>query len=406
MGAIASHFRANPPVNRVRRPYNCSMSNDNDGIMGRRAPGGWRRIFDSISLMANSPWGNGPKDGEDGKGGGRKPGPRNPWVTPDPADAGRGRRPRGPSAFDELLRKGRGSFGGGGSGGGGDGFDLAESARRWKWAIFALVAVMLIFSTVHVVPPEKEGVVTRLGSYSRTVGPGVKLTLPPPFERIRLEDVRAIRTMAIGSPNATDENFVLTRDQSIVDLAYEVRWSIRDPELFIFQLADPEGTIREVAESSMRATVANFDLVQAIGPGRVEIEAQVQQRMQDLLDQYRAGVSIQGIAIRQADPPKQVDEAFKEVTAARQERESAINLARAYEQQVLERARGDTAAFDKIYEQYQLSPAVTRRRLYYETMESVLSKADKTIVEPRGVTPYLPLPEVQRRADSALKGGQ
>src|SRR3546814_11554081 len=94
----------------------------------------------------------------------------------------------------------------------------------------------------------------------------------------------------------------------------------------------------------MRATVANCDLVQAIGPGRVEIEAQVQQRMQELLDQYRAGVLIQGIAIRQVDPPSQVDEAFKEVTAARQERESAIHLARAYEQQVLERARGDPTA--------------------------------------------------------------
>jgi membrane protease subunit HflK len=135
--------------------------------------------------------------------------------------------------------------------------------------------------------------------------------------------------------------------------------------------------------------------------------------MQALLDQYRAGVTIQGIAIRQADPPKQVDEAFKEVTAARQERESSINLARAYEQQVLERARGDTSAFDKIYEQYKLAPGVTRKRLYYETMENVLSNVDKTIVEARGVTPYLPLSEVQRRAraasdaaSDAAKGGQ
>ncbi len=215
--------------------------------------------------------------------------------------------------------------------------------------------------------------------------------------------------MAVGSPNATDENFVLTRDQSIVDLAYEVRWSVRDPELFFFQLADPEGTIREVAESAMRATVANFDLVQAIGPGRVEIEAQVQQRMQELLNQYRAGVMIQGIAIRQVDPPSQVDEAFKEVTAARQERESAINLARAYQQQVLERARGDTSAFDQIYAQYQLAPDVTRKRLYYETMETVLSNVDKTIVEARGVTPYLPLSEVQKRIkapEATTKGGE
>lgn len=383
------------------------MSNDSDGSMGAPAPRGMQRIFDSISQMANSPWGSGPKGGNDE--GGDRPGPRNPWVTPDPANSPRGRKPRGPSAFDELLRRGRGGFGGGGSGGDG-GLNLGDSAKLWKWGGAALVVVWILFSSFHIVPPEKEGVVTRLGSYSRTVGPGVKLTWPAPIERIRLEDVRAIRTMQIGSPNATDENFVLTRDQSIVDLAYEVRWSIRDPELYIFQLADPDGTIREVAESAMRATVANFDLVQAIGPGRVEIERQVQQRMQDLLNQYRAGVAIQGIAIRQADPPSQVDEAFKEVTAARQERESAINLARAYEQQVLERARGDTAAFDKIYEQYRLAPGVTRKRLYYETMENVLSNTDKTIVEPRGVTPYLPLKEIQRRAvaapEAAAKGGQ
>ncbi|KTE00646.1 peptidase [Sphingopyxis sp. H115] len=377
--------------------------------MAGRGPGGLRRFLYQISQMANSPWGSGPGKGDDdGKGDGKRPGPRNPWVTPDPVDQRRGQKPRGPSALDELLRKGRGGFGGGGSGGGGQ-FNLGDSAKFWKWAILAIVVVWVLFSSFHIVPPEKEGVVTRLGSYSRTVGPGVKLTWPAPIERVRMEDVRAIRTMAVGSPNATDENFVLTRDQSIVDLAYEVRWSVRSPELFFFQLANPEDTIREVAESAMRATVANFDLVQAIGPGRVEIEAQVQQRMQALLDEYRAGVTIQGIAIRQADPPSQVDEAFKEVTAARQERESAINLARAYQQQVLERARGDTAAFDKIYEQYKLAPGVTRQRLYYETMETVLSNVDKTIVEARGVTPYLPLNEVQKRVkapEAVQKGGE
>src|SRR3546814_11041183 len=120
---------------------------------------------------------------------------------------------------------------------------------------------------------------------------------------MRMEDVRAIRTMQIGSPDASDANFVLTRDQSIVDLAYEVRWSIRDPELFIFQLADPEGTIREVAESAMRATVANFALVQAIGHGRVDIEADVQRRMQDLLAQSPPGVLCQALAPRPAPPP-------------------------------------------------------------------------------------------------------
>lgn len=399
------------------------MSIKSEGSMTGGNSGGLRKFLHHISLMANSPWGNAPK-GEGGRGGGdsngggdSQPGPRNPWVTPKPQGPSGVGRPRGPSTLDELLKRARqgGGGGGGGQGGGGHGpqLNFGQNPGFVKWAVLGVIALFAFISMVHIVPPEKEGVVTRLGSYSRTVGPGVKFTLPLPVERIRLEDVRAIRTMAIGSPNATDENFVLTRDQSIVDLAYEVRWSVRDPEYFFFQIANPEDTIREVAESAMRATVANFDLVQAIGPGRVEIEAQVQQRMQSLLDEYRAGVTIQGIAIRQADPPSQVDEAFKEVTASRQERESAINLARAYQQQVLERARGDTAAFDQIYEQYRLAPGVTRQRLYYETMENVLSNVDKTIVEPRGVTSYLPLNELQRRANApvvsaapAEKGGQ
>lgn len=386
------------------------MAKQNDDSRPLHPTTGWRGLLNGISAMANSPWGSsgddkGGKDGKDGKG----EGPRNPWLQPVEDRGQRGSKPRGPSALDELLKRGRGS--GGGSGGGfGGGLPPLPSAKLWSWGVVAFVVLWVLFSSFHVVPPEKEGVVTRLGSYSRTVPAGISLTFPAPIERMQMEDVQQIRTMDIGSPNAADENFVLTRDQSIVDIAYGVRWSIRDPELFIFQLADPEGTIREVAESAMRATVANFNLVQAIGPGRVEIEAQVQARMQELLDEYRSGVRIQGIAIRQADPPQAVDEAFKEVTAAQQQREAAINLARAYEQQVLERARGDTAAFDQIYEQYRLAPGVTRQRLYYETMETVLSQVDKTIVEPRGVTPYLPLGELQRRpvqvTEPSPKGGQ
>lgn len=372
------------------------MSNEKSDSMAQRGPGGLRRFFSSISQMANSPWGGGDDKGggDDGKGSG----PRNPWTSPDPVDIRTGRKPRGPSALDELLRRGRSFGGGGGSGGGGGGSGLPAGGKLWGWGVGAFFLVWIFSSSFHVVPPEKEAVVTRLGSYSRTLDPGFKITWPAPVERVELEDVRQIRTLGIGSPSANDENFVLTRDQNIIDLAYEVRWLIKDPELYLFQIKDQEGTVREVAESAMRATVANYDLVQAIGPGRSAIEAEVQQRMQTLLDQYRSGISVQGIAIRQADPPQQVNEAFKEVTVAQQERESNINNARAYERQVLERARGDTAAFDKIYEQYRLAPAVTKRRLYYETMEMVLSNVDKTIVEAPGVTPYLALPELKKRA--------
>jgi len=127
--------------------------------------------------------------------------------------------------------------------------------------------------------------------------------------------------------------------------------------------------------------------------------------MQAVLNAYRSGIEIQGVEIRKTDPPSQVEEAFKNVSAAQQEAETYINQAEAAAQQVLARAQGDTAAFDKVYEQYKLAPEVTRRRMYYETMERILSKTDKTIVETNGVMPYLPLPEMKRTAKPA-EGGQ
>jgi len=120
--------------------------------------------------------------------------------------------------------------------------------------------------------------------------------------------------------------------------------------------------------------------------------------MQRVLNNYRSGVRIQGIAIKQADPPAAVNDAFKEVSAAQQEAQSYINQARAYALQLTAKAQGEATAFDKVYEQYRLSPDVTKRRMYYETMERVLANVDKTIVEPSGVTPYLPLPQVQKSA--------
>jgi membrane protease subunit HflK len=118
--------------------------------------------------------------------------------------------------------------------------------------------------------------------------------------------------------------------------------------------------------------------------------------MQRILDGYRSGVQVQGIAIKQADPPDAVNDAFKEVTAAQQDAQSYMNQARAYALQLTAKAQGEATAFDKVYEQYKLAPEVTRRRMYYETMEQVLAKVDKTIIEAPGVTPYLPLPQVQK----------
>lgn len=333
------------------------------------------------------PWG-GPRKGGDGDGGDGG-GPRNPW-TPPPQGPGGPRKPRGPS-LEELLR-GRGKFNmPGGSG----------NKSVWLLAVVAIVALWMAFSSVHVLGAEEEGVVTRLGAYNRTVGPGFHFTLPMPFEKLQKVDTQAIRTTQIGSTGASQENLILTSDQNIIDMAYEVRWSVLNPQRYLFQLEDPEQTVAEVGESAMRAAVANFELISAIGPGRGDIETQVRERMQQILDSYRSGITVRAISILQSDPPAEVNEAFKEVNAAKQERESAINNSRAFSQRVIERALGDTARFDKVYAEYRLAPEVTRRRIYYETMEGVLGDVDKTILEAdSNVTPYLPLPELKRRAAS------
>jgi len=151
----------------------------------------------------------------------------------------------------------------------------------------------------------------------------------------------------------------------------------------------------------MRAEVAREPLDAAIGPQRAQIAEQVRTRTQEMLDGYRAGIDIVGVDIKQADPPAAVDAAFKDVSAAQQNAEAYMNQARAYSQQKLALAQGQAAAFDAVYEQYRLAPAVTRKRMYLETMEEVLGKVDTTIIEADGVVPYLPLPEIKKRAAPA-----
>ena len=344
-----------------------------------------RAFFSDIK----GPWG--PSGGDEPEGGDRPQGGNGPWGEPPKRRKGTASSAsRNVTSLDEFLRKGRERFGGEGGG-----LQGGPSGKLIKWGVVGLVLAWLLFTSFHVVSPGERGVVTQFGRYSRTLNSGVGMTMPLPLERVQKVDVENIRTAEIGS--ASTETLMLTGDQNIIDIAYSVRWNIRDPELFLFRLAQPEQTINEVAESAMRAVIAQVSLEDAIGDGRGNIENQVTERMQRILDGYQSGVLIQGIAIRQADPPQSVNEAFKEVTAAQQDAQSYINRANAYATQLTQKAQGEAAAFDKVYEEYRLAPEVTRRRMYYETMEQILQKVPKTIVEAPGVTPYLPLPEVQRQ---------
>jgi membrane protease subunit HflK len=364
-----------------------------------RSPG-WRARFGALfNDNPKGPWGGGRGSGDGGASG--DGGPRNPWSVPPG-----GPRPRhgASSTLDEFLKRARGG-GGPGSGGGGPRFPSGRNARNlWIAGAGLILAVWLIFTSVHSITPQERGVVTTFGRYSNTLEPGIHLTAPSPFSAVQKVDVQRTRTDDFPAGSAATENLMLTGDQNIVDLAYSVRWNIADPQDYAFQIKEPDATVRATAESAMRAVVATVTLDQAIGAGRTVIEARVQELLQTILDDYNSGVRILGIAISKSDPPAAVNDDFKAVSAAQQEAQANLNNARAYAQQVIARAGGEAAQFDKIYEQYRLSPEVTKRRLYYETMEGVLAKSDKTIVEAPGVTPYLPLPNAARAAPEPNTG--
>jgi membrane protease subunit HflK len=350
---------------------------------------GWGARGRAFFSDTKGPWGSPPG------GGGQEPPsgdePTGPWGEP-PKRRGGAKAPV--TSLDDFLKRSRGRFGGGP--GGGFTFTGGPNRSLIVWATIAIVTLWLLFTTMHRIAGEERGVVTRFGRYSHTLSPGIGLTLPSPIDRVQKVNVTDIREINLGS--AAEETLVLTGDQNIIDIAYQVRWNIRDPEQYLFELAQPEDTIRQVAESAMRQIISQVSLQDAMGVKRGEIQARVQEEMQQTLDRYRSGVLIQGVAIRQADPPAAVNEAFKQVTAAQQAAQSDINQANAYALQLKQIALGEATAFDKVYAQYKLAPEVTRRRMYYETMERVLRNVDKTIVETPGVTPYLPLGEVRRSA--------
>ena len=373
--------------------------------------GGWHRIGAknigvAIGLaMAGrkNPWGggSGAPDGNPETGGETPPvdppkvdGPRNPWLPP--AGDG-GEPPRRSASIEDIFRNRTGAKRRGGGGGGGSFPRLPDrpDGKSWLPLIAAgVIGVWLVFSSFHQIGPKEEGIVTTLGKYSRTINSGISLTLPWPIQNVAITDVTSIRRDT--SPEGEAEKLMLTGDQNLVDLSYLVRWNIKDLKLYTFQLAEPDETVKEVAEAAMRASISEMTLTDAMGSGRAEIEQKVRERMQAVLDAYRSGILIQGVEIKKADPPVQVVDAFKEVAAAQQDAQSAVNRAQAWAQQLTARAQGEAAEFDKVYEQYKLAPQVTRQRMYYETMERVLSKTDKTIVEAQGVQTYLPLPELRR----------
>ena len=358
---------------------------------------GWlRRPGAVLSDNRGGPWGPGGEGGGEGGGSGNGGGggPRNPWGggggrrKPGPRGGGGGGRGGGDvTSLDEFLRRSRARFGGGIPGG------------SRPWIVYGLIIAVLLwvaFTSIHRISPNERGVVTTFGWYSKTIEPGIGFSWPYPIGSVTKVDVTTVRDLPI--PGGRTENLILTGDQNVINLGYVVRWNIASPELYLFQLENPDKTVQEVAESAMRAAVARVSLDDALGAGRSDVEQRVQRNMQQILDSYQAGVLIRSVSISQSAAPAQVNEAFLQVSVAQQRALSAINNARAYAQQINAQAQGEAAQFERLYAQYRLAPDVTRRRMYYETMEQILQQTDTTVVEAPGVTPYLPLPQLQGRA--------
>jgi modulator of FtsH protease HflK len=350
-------------------------------------------------------------------GGGNDNGPRNPWG------GGNNPPPRRPSPgassgnLDDLAKKvedrlksvlggGGGGGGGGGAngrGGGSGGGEPIQLDKRAVGAIALVVALGWLASGVYVVDAGEEAVIQRFGKYVRTVDQGLNFHLPAPIETRQIVDVQRVNSLTVGSAEGatTTDGLMLTGDQNIVDVGFQVLWRVDNSRDFLFQVAHgPEGTssaevtVLAVAEAAMREVVGRSQRDQVLATGRAQVEAQTRDLIQRTLNGYKAGIRVTQVNLRKAEPPAAVNEAFREVAAASQEAETKINQARSYRNAVVPQAQGEAARFNQLYQEYKLAPDVTRQRLYLETMERVYERANKVLLDPgkTGSAPMVVLP--------------
>lgn len=341
-------------------------------------------------LNEEGPWGS----GEDKAPGDRKDGERrNPWLQPP------SRKPRAPKSeggqpsLEELIRRGRDRFG-----------RLPGGGRPiWGYAIVAFVALWLFSTSLHRIAPQDVGVITRFGRYAGLLKPGVGLTFPAPVDVVTPVDVEKHRSF--DEPASGGANLLLTRDQDLVNLTYTVNWTVRDPDLYLFNLpSDPETVIRDAARAAMREAVAGMGLDQITGSGQGDLAARVAARTQELLDRYRAGVLVQGVAIRQAGLPADLAESTKSIGDAKAAAQAEAGKARDDVSKDIADAKIQTQAFNQAYDAYKLAPQVTRSRMYYDMMEAILARSGRVIVDAPNVTVQVPPPPAKKPQPQPQQG--
>ncbi|HVZ13646.1 MAG TPA: FtsH protease activity modulator HflK [Bauldia sp.] len=369
------------------------------------ASGGWKG-------GNGGPWGQGPRN-TGGSGGGSTP--------PD---------------LEELLRRSQDRLRRVLPGGGGGG---RRPAPATLIAIIALVvAFAAYFFFTFRVQQNEEGVVLRFGAYNRDAQPGLNFRLPYPIETVYTPEVTTINRVTVGTDDRSgngrdipEESLMLTGDENIVDINFTVFWKIENAADYVFNMEDPDGTVKAVAESAMREVIGQSNIADVLTQAREVTENNVEKLIQQTLDEFGAGIEITQVQLLKVDPPAEVIAAFRDVQAARADQERIQNQAQtyanqvvpeakgratqitaaasAYHDQVIAEAKGAADRFEQVYESYRAAPDVTRKRMYLETMEGILGSVDKVIIDDSaakaGVVPYLPLPQLTPSASTSSSSG-
>jgi len=371
--------------------------------------------------QGGGPWGGGSGSGGGGGPWGGRGGPGGPGGRGPNGSGGGGPLDGGQMPdFEALIRRGQERlkrlFPGGG---GGRGVVLALAVVLGIWLV----------SGFYRVQTDQQGVVLRFGEWVNTTQPGLNWHLPYPIETVRTPSVEKINQIDVGfrqiggssQRDVQEESLMLTGDQNIIDIDFSVQWKIADAGRYLFNIRDPQGTVKIAAESAMREIIGRTNIQPALTEARAEIETKTRNLLQDILDSYESGILITGLKLQNVQPPQQVVDAFNDVQRALQDRDrlrneaqsyrndiiprargeaqKIIQNAEAYREQIVNEAEGEAERFTQVLKAYQMSPEVTKRRMYLETMQKVYARTEKVLMDggTSNAVPYLPLDQLRKR---------
>ena len=341
---------------------------------------------------------------------------KDPW-------SGRGDQ-KGPPDLDEAIRslqeKLSGFFGGGK-----DGDNSSSGIPPWKTMGFVAAGAVVLWglSGFYIIDEGTHGVETRFGKYVATTQSGLNWHLPAPIERVDVVDVKQQRYIEVGYRSGGNEQalgsvpkeaLMLTKDENIVDIRLAVQYQVKDAKDFIFNIVNPAATLKQVTESAQRGVIGSSEMDFVLTEGRSEIVIQIKKEIQDVMDSYKSGIQVTSVNLQDAQPPEPVQNAFEDAIKSREDEQRLINEAEAYsndvvpkargaaarkiqeaegyKEQVIAQAEGESSRFSKLLAEYTKAPDVTRKRLYIESMESVLASTNTVMVDVKGGNNMLYLP--------------